>query len=177
VSKPCPPKLINKATITGSYTVETQRKLIVESNEVVTYVGVSIFKQLSVDTNVKIPPQKPEAEDIIEAIAYVDITYTYLIKTPVVTSYEGQELTGWKLIVEGIIIQKVVYIANEPTQSVHAAEFEIPFSTFVILPKDYKQCSDVRVTGYIEDDFAKLLSDKRTIFKNITLMIEGRTGC
>ncbi|HSQ87530.1 DUF3794 domain-containing protein, partial [Romboutsia sp.] len=148
-----------------------------ESNEVVTYVEVRIFKQLSVDTNVKIPPQKPEAEDIIEITACVDITYTYLIKTPVVTSYEGQELTGWKLIVEGIIRQKVVYIANEPTQSVHAAEFEIPFSTFVILPKDYKPCSDVRVTGYIEDDFAKLLSDRRTIFKNITLMIEGRTGC
>lgn len=175
-SKPCPPKLINKATIKGQYTIETERKLTVESNEAVTYVGITIFKQISVDENLTIPTVKPDAEDILEVIAEVEITYTNVIKTPIVTSYEGQQLTGWKLIVEGKLKQKITYIADEPTQSVHAAEFDVPFSTFLVLPKDFKECQQVKVVGIIEDIFVKLVN-KRTIFKNVTLMLQGKTGC
>lgn len=176
VSQPCPPKLINKAVITGNYTVETARKITVESNEAVTYVGIAIFKQISVDENLTIPEVKPDVEDILDVIADVEITYTNVIKTPIVTSYEGQQLTGWKLIVEGKLKQKISYIADEPTQSVHAAEFDVPFSTFLVLPKDYKECQQVKVVGIIEDVFVKLV-DKRTIFKNVTLMLQGKINC
>lgn len=176
VSKPCPPKLINKAKINGIYFIERERKIQIESNEVVTYVGIAIFKQISVDEKLTIPEVKPDAEDILEVIADVEITYTNVIKTPIVTSYEGQHLTGWKLIVEGKLKQKVVYIADEKTQSVHAAEFDVPFSTFLVLPKDYEKCQKINVVGVIEDVFYTLV-DKRTIFKNVTLMIQGKTGC
>jgi hypothetical protein len=137
---------------------------------------MEIFKQFSVDENLTIPSVKPDAEDILEVVAEVEITYTNVIKTPIVTSYEGQQLTGWKLIVEGKIKQKISYIADEPTQSVHAAEFDVPFSTFLVLPKDYKECQRINVVGIIEDVFVKLV-DKRTIFKNVTLMIKGKTDC
>ncbi|MCM8709596.1 DUF3794 domain-containing protein [Clostridium sp. SYSU_GA19001] len=176
VSKPCPPKLVNIALIKGTFIIETQRSLTIESNEAVTYVGVKAFKQISVDENLTIPDVKPDVEEILEVIADVVITYTNVIKTPVVTSYEGQQLTGWKLIVEGKLKQKIVYIADEPAQSVHAAEFDIPFSTFLVLSKDYKKCQRIKVEGIIEDVFVRLIN-KRTIFKNVTLMLQGKLDC
>lgn len=45
---------------------------------------------------------------------------------------EGTCLTGRKLIVEGVLKQKVVYTADVDVQSVHSAHYEIPFSAFII---------------------------------------------
>jgi len=44
---------------------------------------------------------------------------------------EGTCLSGRKIIVEGVLRQKVIYTALVPTQSVHSACFEVPFSTYV----------------------------------------------
>ncbi|WP_461204783.1 DUF7507 domain-containing protein [Clostridium sp. DL1XJH146] len=176
IAKICPPKLINKATINGSFIIETSRRINIESNEAITYVDVRMFKQFSVDENLTIPSQKPDMEDILEVIVDVEITYTNVIKTSVVKSYEGQILTGWKLIVEGKLKQKIVYIADEPTQSVHAAEFDVPFSTFIVLPENYMKCMKLKVEGKIEDVFIRKI-DERRIFKNVTLFLEARKGC
>lgn len=128
------------------------------------------FKQFNVQENVCLPIAKPDIEQLTKIMAEVVITSTRVIKTPVATSLEGQILTGFKLIVEGEVRQKVEYVADEPTQSVHAAHFNIPFSTFIVLPATYVQGTPLVVTGYIEDIYAKQI-DKRCIFKNITILL------
>lgn len=50
----------------------------------------------------------------------------------IISNEEGTCLTGRKLVIEGILRQKVVYTANVSSQSVHSAHFCIPFSAFVI---------------------------------------------
>ncbi|WP_053956606.1 DUF7507 domain-containing protein [Inediibacterium massiliense] len=177
---PCLPKLINIASVDFNFQVGSSGEIqtaSAQSNEVIIDAGLKIFKQISVEENVVIPPQKPDAEEILEVKVEVEIDETYYIKTPVVTSYEGQVLTGNKLIVEGTLKQKVLYIADEPTQSVHAAHFHVPFSTFLVLPQDCKNCGLVKVEGIVEDVFFQLLEDKRTVFKNITLLIKGKNIC
>ncbi|WP_053956604.1 DUF7507 domain-containing protein [Inediibacterium massiliense] len=177
---PCLPKLINIASVDFNFQVGSSGEIqtaSAQSNEVIIDAGLKIFKQISVEENVVIPPQKPDAEEILEVKVEVEINETYYIKTPVVTSYEGQVLTGNKLIVEGTLKQKVLYIADEPTQSVHAAHFHVPFSTFLVLPQDCKNCGLVKVEGIVEDVFFQLLEDKRTVFKNITLLIKGKNIC
>jgi hypothetical protein len=136
------------------------------------------FKQFSVQENLVIPIAKPDVEQIVSVYAKVKINSTMVIKTPgtpgaPVTSYEGQILTGFKLIVEGALEQKIEYVADEPTQSVHAAHFCIPFSTFIVLPDDFEVGTPVTVTGYIEDIFVELL-DKRSIFKNVTILLDAQ---
>src|SRR5680860_763733 len=176
---PCPPELINMAVITFDFRLEPTGPVLsgsTTSNETLTDVGLRIFKQFSVDENLTIPVQKPDVETLLDVMAHVEITSTTIIKTPVVTSFEGQRLTGWKMIVEGKLIQKITYIADVPRQSVHAAHFEVPFSTFLVLPADFNQCQKIRVVGYVEDVFSKLL-DPRTIFKNVTLRVEGIINC
>jgi hypothetical protein len=134
------------------------------------------FKQLVVDETVCIPSQKPDAEDIVNVLVDVEIIATHVIKTTKGTSQEGQVLTGYKLIIEGMLHQKVEYIADEQTQSVHAAEFNVPFSSFIILPENFNEGSTVNVEAYVEDVFYKLISP-RCIFKNVTLRLEAEIIC
>ncbi|QHE54121.1 SPOCS domain-containing protein [Pontibacillus sp. HMF3514] len=176
---PCPPELINQAVITFDYLLESSGPLLsgsTTSNEVLTDVGLTIFKQISVDENLTIPPQKPDAEDLLDVSVDVEITSTIIIKTPIGTSFEGQRLTGWKLIVEGKLKQIITYIADVPQQTVHSAHFDVPFSTFLVLPENYQPCQEVHVAGFVEDVYSLLL-DPRTIFKNVTLRIEGIEDC
>lgn len=54
---------------------------------------------------------------------------TYFALTP---NEEGTCLTGRKLIIEGILHQKVVYTGLVETQSVHSTHNEIPFTAYII---------------------------------------------
>lgn len=131
------------------------------------------FKQFSVQETLSIPEVKPDVEQIVSVIAKVVIKSTNVIDTPVGTSREGQILTGKKLVVEGVIVQKVEYVADIPTQKVHAAHFNMPFSTFIVLPSSFELGTPIEVTGYIEDIYIQLL-DKRKIFKNVTILLDAR---
>lgn len=50
----------------------------------------------------------------------------------IIGNAEGTCLTGRKLIIEGVLKQKVVYTAELSEQSVHSAHFEVPFIAFII---------------------------------------------
>jgi len=142
------------------------------------YVGISdfipesstVFKQLSVEKNFCIPEAKPDIEQIVKSISELKIKNTKMIKTPKGKSLEGQLLTGWKAVVEGVITQKIQYVADEPEQSVHAAHIDIPFSTFIVLPLNFVVGTPVTILGYIEDVFAQKM-DERCIFNNITILL------
>lgn len=131
------------------------------------------FKQFTVQEMLVLPLAKPDIEQIVKVLAEVVITSIRVIKTPVAISLEGQILTGFKLVVEGEVRQKIEYVADEPTQSVHAAHFDIPFSTFIVLPDTFIIGTPITVTGYIEDIFVEMI-DKRTIFKNVTILLDAR---
>lgn len=170
---PCPPKFVNTATL--NYGIETIEQGQIETNtittnETVTTASTSTFKQLSREEYVKIPCQKPDAEEILNVLVDIDIINTKVIKTPSIKSLEGQNLTGFKLIIEGILNQKVEYIADDKEQSVHAAHFKVPFSTFIVLPETFQEGTVVEVDSKIEDIYFNLV-DKRTVFKNITFIL------
>ncbi|WP_053956599.1 DUF3794 domain-containing protein [Inediibacterium massiliense] len=148
--------------------------------DLIEYVGVadcipqnpSSFKQFNIQECFEIPTQKPDIEQIVRVSVDVDIKSTKVIKTAKGKSMEGQNLTGWKLIVEGELKQKIQYVADEPTQSVHGAHFSVWFSEFIILPKDFCEDKILNVVPYIEDIYAAQL-DKRKITKNITILLDA----
>ena len=108
---------------------------------------------------------------------------------------EGTLLTGRKLIIEGVLNQKVVYTALLPTQPVHSAHYSVPFSAFMIAYAKFEGMTydiendcfsytpgqpitvdlneEFNVIPYIEDIFAYAL-DQRTIFKNVTLFLKAQ---
>lgn len=89
---------------------------------------------------------------------------------------ECTNLTGRKLIIEGLLKQKIIYTAAVDEQSIHSASFVIPFSTFIIIEKDTPLSQKFRITPYVEDIFAYRLSE-RSVFKNTTIFIKASRIC
>lgn len=142
------------------------------------------FKQIAIEETVTIPDQKPDIEQILKVVVSGEITRTKVIKTPVrkdsaeniIPSAGGQELTGRKLIIEGKLREKIVYVADVEggSQPVHSAEFEdIPFSTFIVLPEDTPLEARFNVKICVEDVFVKMLSP-REIFKNLIVLFVAK---
>lgn len=136
------------------------------------------FKEELVAEILAIPPQKPNIERVLDIIVWPEIEDINLIETPVGMSNEGQYLSGLKLIVEVRLKEKVTYVADEPTQSVHAAHYETLKSMFVILPTeidgrdtaDLVRSGRISVVPYIEAvDFRGL--DCRNIYKCVLLFL------
>lgn len=148
--------------------------------------------QFFVPKIIDIPPQKPDMEGIVSVNSSIEIISQRVVKTPEVTGYtrtdgvfipgdeipnaECMHLTGKKLIIEGIIHQKVIYTALLPDQALHSASFRIPFSVFIIINGDEPLTQDFVLYPYLEDVFACRLSE-RSIFSNNTLFIKVTPVC
>lgn len=144
--------------------------------------------QIYVPEVIDIPEQKPEVEGIVSINSCVQIISQRIIKTPVVTGYQnslgiyvpgstitnsaGSKLTGRKLIITGILQQKVIYTAQLPEQSLHSASYAMPFATYIIIDADTPLSRHYKISTYIEDVWAIPLAAK-TLFKNTTIFIKA----
>lgn len=138
------------------------------------------FTQIAIQEMVSIPEEKPDMEAILSCMVEAIIISARLIETPCMKSYEGQLLSGRKLIIELKLDQKVTYVADVVSQSEHSAHFENLFnSLFVVVPQrvgnipieNLFKKGRINVTPYIEDIYCEML-DSRNIFKNITLLLD-----
>lgn len=133
-------------------------------------MGMSNFKQVSIESYLSILEGKPDVETINTAKGTIDIKSSHIIKTCPNISNEGQYLTGHELIVSGCLNLMIEYTALCSVQEVHSAHYCIPFSTFVILPEDYTAGSKIDVQGVVEDVYYKLVNE-REFFLNVTALI------
>lgn len=178
VSGGCSTKIKNKVKVRYSYTLTNGFTAYQESDEVTCCIDITIssFKQISIDEYLPIPPQKPDIEEINEVKAYVKINKCNIIKTSKAKSSEGQILSGYKLVVHGDINQLVEYTACEPTQSVHSAHYNMPFSTYIVLPSDFKPGNKVDVEGIVEDIYFNKVNE-RCLFKNVVVLLLAKITC
>ena len=80
-----------------------------------------------------IPGQKPSMECILQVKVNVLICSHEVICTCV----------GEKLVIEGVKHINVMYVADEPCQSVHSAHFDVPFCMFILLKKKNCEIADI----------------------------------
>lgn len=135
---------------------------------------VTSFKQSNIDLNFIIPECKPDIEQITKVWVKVDTIHYEIVKTPVGTSYEGQTITGYKLLFIADVKLKVEYVADECEQSVHTAHTTIPFCEYVVMPEGYNSIAGISPSIYVEDIYASQV-DCRSIYTNITLMTVVRS--
>lgn len=144
--------------------------------------------QIYVPEVIDIPEQKPELEGIVSINSCAQIISQRIIKTPVVTGYQtstgitvpgssitnsaGSYLTGRKLIITGILRQKVIYTAALDEQSLHSASYSMPFATYIIIDANTPLSQPYKIAAYIEDVWAIPLAPK-TLFKNTTIFIKA----
>lgn len=137
------------------------------------------FKEEMICEILSIPPGKPDMERLLDVMVWPEVVSTNLIETPKGRSFEGQYLSGVKLVVEVNLKEKLTYVANEPTQKAHASHYETLKSVFVILPEEIdgkKTCelyraNRITVTAYVEEVCARML-DTRTVHKCVMLFVD-----
>jgi len=143
----------------------------------------NIWTQIFIPEVLCIPEQKPDIEQLMSITSVPEIFSQKVVKTPIsgrvdagefvpIENKEGTVLTGRKLVVEGLLRQKVIYTAAVEQQSVHAAHFDVPFSAFIILPYDTPMTQKYKIEACIEDIFVCNIT-ARQVFKNVTLFIKA----
>ena len=146
------------------------------------------WMQMYIPETLQIPDAKPDAEEIDSVNISVNILRKKVVKTPISTTdsngnlipnLEGKISTGRKLIIEGELCQRVDYTALNEVQSMHSAHFYVPFSAYIVVPKEIEFADktsvdsldlDYQVDACIEDLTIKML-DERTILKQVTLLL------
>lgn len=142
------------------------------SNVVSLYIGISNFKQISIDSSFSVPSQKPDIEEICDVKASVEITDSYTIPTTRGVSNEGQILTGTKLVMNGLIKITMTYTALSSVQDMYAVYCEIPFSTYVVMPPDYRDGIPVESVGMVEKVNYSLV-DPRRFYVSVALLMKA----
>ena len=127
------------------------------------------FKQTTIDVNLCTPVQKPDIEQVVKVSIKTKIERSTLVKTPVGISNEGQEITGYKMLLMGDFIIKVAYVADVAVQSMHSFHTIVPFCEYIVMPKDFSPLSIVTPEVYVEDIYVRQ-QDCRCLFGNITFM-------
>lgn len=122
------------------------------------------------------PEPKPPIDQLVTVFVEVLINSVRIVQTPVGTSLGGQILLGAKAVIEGVVNQKMTYVAAAPDQPVHAFKGAIPFSAFIVVPPTVggvpivDLLSAIKVTPFVEDVFVAVTSP-RSIFKNVILFL------
>ena len=150
------------------------RKVSTVGEEVNSFdMGISNFKQITVESYLNIEVSKPEVESINKINGDIKIGNYHTVKTAETISNEGQYLTGYKLVINGDIEVVIEYTENNLSRRVHSAKYIIPFSTFIILPRGYNLGSKIEVEGILENLYHKLI-DGRVLFVNIATIINAK---
>lgn len=101
------------------------------------------------------------------------IISTKIINTIEGTSLEGQHLSGKKLIIIGEIGLKVIltYSVNCGRCKNAVTDVKIPFSTFIIIPKD-NYCDDEINLRYLIEDSSTAYIGKGKALVSITILMQ-----
>lgn len=139
-----------------------------------------LWTQFVVSENLRVPSRKPDIEQINSLNSYIEIISQRVVSTPNsegADNLEGTALTGKKLIIEGILKQKITYTADirSGSQPLHSLHFDVPFSVFIMVPDTVIGSSLFKIEPYIEDIFVCARSS-REVFKNTTIFIKA-TQC
>ncbi|GAB6139114.1 SPOCS domain-containing protein [Halanaerobaculum tunisiense] len=121
------------------------------------------FELVTVDDNLKSLPPKTTYKEFIKektmAMPKENTTIKKLAKiliNPKITSYKTTHTSqGPKVIIQGRIIEKMFYIAQNKTQTIQTAKFNFPFYTFITLPVQLK-LGDIKIK--VEDTIVQLIN-------------------
>lgn len=115
--------------------------------------------QVVVRDEADIPDQKPDAEKALECI----VVENRVEETEILPGAD-------KVLVRGVAVVKVLYVANVPSQPVHAFTTEVPWTTFVEFPVDITDDDNVAVTVQIEFSDCELVN-KRTVAIDLVVRV------
>ncbi|WP_373600690.1 hypothetical protein [Paraclostridium bifermentans] len=103
----------------------------------------------------------------------LNIISTKIINTIEGTSIEGQHLTGKKIVIIGELELSLIiyYCTDYDGYNQFVKDISIPFSTFIMIPKDICNLGDINLRYFIEDVSLAYLCTTRVLVST-TLLIQ-----
>lgn len=171
ISGACNKKIENSAKAFYSYQYASEETATAQTEvaQVVVMAEISNFKQISLNSKVEIPSVKPDLYMLDNTVANTVITDYYVVDVINGVSNEGQRLYGKKLIVHGEVKASIEY--TEPCDSVHSAHWNIPFTTYIVLPKDFTKNKDVVVTALVENVSSQAINCREVEINTLALVV------
>lgn len=103
------------------------------------YKNLELFRQESFADMLFIPPHKPDLFQIMDIIVSPEILDYSIVETPKGLSYEGQYMSGYKLLVDVALNEKLTYISSTEEQTIHAVQYTQFKSICIMLPESVNQ--------------------------------------
>lgn len=171
LSGTCDSKLENSAYATYEYIFSDDEKGTgtTETATASITADISNFKQIALNSQVSIPPQKPDLQSLDDTTATIEITDFYVIRVIEGVSNEGQRLFGHKLVAHGEVHASIEYTSC--FDSVFSAHWDIPFTAYIVLPKDYHPNKKIDVRGIIENVSARELDARNLDIGTLALIV------
>lgn len=91
--------------------------------------------QFVITENLKIPEEKPDVEQVNQVLLRPEVEE---IKVVGIHDLRCDQISI-KVVVKGVLHEKIIYTACRPDQPVHSAEFTVPFYGNVLLGFDLKR--------------------------------------
>lgn len=137
------------------------------------FINISNFKQINFENYLNISERNYEMKDINKIEANLEISNSHVIKTIKEKSFEGQNLSGYKLIINGKINETIEYTALNEDEGVYSESFSYPFGTYIILSDEYEIGRKIELDSEIEDINYKLINEK-CFYQNILVLISAK---
>ncbi|MGL5149382.1 MAG: hypothetical protein ACRC7N_02265 [Clostridium sp.] len=168
-------KLFTDSVVEYDFSLEgVKEKYTLEgkSNRILLEGEIATFKNITIDHDILLCEDDVWVQEITDVIVVPKITKSYVVKTIKNTSFGNENLTGYKLIIRGVLEEKVEYIAGTEQESIHMIIHEERFSTSIILPEQHEINENVNINSLVHDVFSKVI-DENKIQISVNLTVEG----
>lgn len=136
-------------------------------------VYISNFKQFNIDKILFISKEKPFIKEINKIFVQIKIENSYVIKTLEKRSYEGQNLSGYKLIINGKIFENIEYNSTNDELGMYTENYIYPFGTSIVLSKDFSIGKRIEIIDYVEATNYKVLDNQR-FYQNLLITLVAK---
>ncbi|MGL5415433.1 MAG: hypothetical protein ACRDAU_07225 [Clostridium sp.] len=165
--------LFTESLVEYNYKIENnyiENKIL--SNKVNFKNSITTFKNFTINHNIYLKADEVWISEITDAIVIAKIIKTYVVNTINATSLGRETFTGYKMMIRGVLEEKIEYIANTEQETIHMILNKELFSTNLILPKGYDKNDDLRIEPVIHKVLFRKI-DEKTMNISINLTIQG----
>lgn len=131
-------------------------------------INTRYFKQININDKLNLFNINIDKKYILIHSSSLNVEFIKIIDTIEGTSYEGQFLSGKKLIIIGSV--NIIFYIKLNCRTFQSTK-KIPFSTFIVIPKDTNEHNEIKLIYSIEDITIENI-ECNFLFISITIFLE-----
>ncbi|MGL4914178.1 MAG: hypothetical protein ACRC3Y_17280, partial [Romboutsia sp.] len=166
-------KIMHFSNVSYSYELNGrgEERISTKSNILYLEGALSTFKEFSIENEYELKDFEPDIGEIISVVTNAKVEQYYEISSLRNRSTENEEATGKKVIIKGMVMDRVEYLINGDNTSLYMLERSQPFSIFINLPNDYDG-EEIYFKPKCDSVFYKSIGT-RNLFISSLISIEG----